>query len=663
MKHTRWIALLLAVCMVFAIVLNTATGVMATEQEHEHNWVLSSSNSRYHVLGCDSCGETKYEYHTDNSSDICTVCGEHYHAHRWECLWADEFMHCIVCSGCQEERTTTHSKDSAGICTLCGFTPHECIWEYTQGENYADSHDLNCTKCAAKSMENHIYGTDGKCTVCGNSRPHVHQWEWDGQKSNHVGHHFMVCSCGADTSESHYLFTWDGQRGDHHGHTELCGVCGFALVFKHWYDETFYDGQYCKTCGYPGYGIKVPETEPIEHTHSYTSTVVAPNCTDEGYTLHTCDCGDSYQDDFVYAPGHKFEKYEYDAASKTHFGKCVVCERYFSRSCTFDAGTVVSKPTMDKFGITKYTCTVCDGSYEAEVVYRVSGADRSRTAIAAAEELKKVLGVKKFDAIILASGEGFADALAGSYLAVKKNAPILLVQNKTIELNKNYILENLAEGGTVYILGGPVAVPAKMEDALKGLNVVRLQGVTRIETNLLILEEAGVNDEEILICTGWEFADSLSASATGLPILMLNPKKNVLTDGQRAFLQKHSDNSYTIIGGTAAISQKLEDDVEAIVGETYRVAGATREVTSVMVAKRYFDSPDYAVVAYSRNFPDGLCGGPLAHTMNAPLLLVDARKETYAADYMMSQGITKGFTLGGTAAVSEASVQKVFLGK
>ena len=42
------------------------------------------------------------------------------------------------------------------------------------------------------------------------------------------------------------------------------------------------------------------------------------------------------------------------------------------------------------------------------------------------QELKEVLGVEKFETIIIASGANFADALAGSYLATVKSAPILL---------------------------------------------------------------------------------------------------------------------------------------------------------------------------------------------------------------------------------------------
>ncbi len=46
-----------------------------------------------------------------------------------------------------------------------------------------------------------------------------------------------------------------------------------------------------------------------EHTHSYTETVTAPTCTEQGFTTHTCSCGDSYVDTYVDALGHNFVDY------------------------------------------------------------------------------------------------------------------------------------------------------------------------------------------------------------------------------------------------------------------------------------------------------------------------------------------------------------------
>ena len=49
------------------------------------------------------------------------------------------------------------------------------------------------------------------------------------------------------------------------------------------------------------------ETIPeLSHTHHYTAAVTPPTCTGQGYTTHSCACGDSYTDSFVAATGHQY---------------------------------------------------------------------------------------------------------------------------------------------------------------------------------------------------------------------------------------------------------------------------------------------------------------------------------------------------------------------
>jgi len=45
----------------------------------------------------------------------------------------------------------------------------------------------------------------------------------------------------------------------------------------------------------------------LNREHTYTPTVTAPTCTEQGYTTYTCSCGDSYADDYVDATGHSYE--------------------------------------------------------------------------------------------------------------------------------------------------------------------------------------------------------------------------------------------------------------------------------------------------------------------------------------------------------------------
>ena len=49
-----------------------------------------------------------------------------------------------------------------------------------------------------------------------------------------------------------------------------------------------------------------------KHEHNYTAVVTAPTCTEQGFTTHTCTCGDSYIADYVNALDHEFTNYVSD---------------------------------------------------------------------------------------------------------------------------------------------------------------------------------------------------------------------------------------------------------------------------------------------------------------------------------------------------------------
>ena len=302
--------------------------------------------------------------------------------------------------------------------------------------------------------------------------------------------------------------------------------------------------------------------------------------------------------------------------------------------------------------------TIEEGGFGTADLYRIYGTNRYETSFKIAEAFKGLLGDEKFKAIVIANGKNFPDALAGSYLANVKSAPIIMTNGKNTEEIKQYVTDNLQRGGTVYILGGETAVPNsvyyELVNNVKG-TVKRLSGATRYETCLRILREAGVSDQDIIVCTGRGFADSLSASATGLPILLVGKD---LTDAQRNFLSYLDGNHLYIVGGTSAVSAEIEDELNAY-GNVTRISGATRYETSVAVANTFFENPTAAVLAYGKNFPDGLCGGPLAYSRTVPLILTANGKEADAAAYAQSKDIKYGAVLGGTGVIPNITAKKV----
>ncbi len=418
------------------------------------------------------------------------------------------------------------------------------------------------------------------------------------------------------------------------------------------------DGKKCTVCG----TVTVKQqTIPAGHKETTVTgkpaTCIATGLTD-GKKCSVCGTV-TVKQQVIDKKAHKETTVTGKAATCTATGltdgkKCSVCG-----TVTVKQQTIVKLAHSYKNGV----CTKCsakDPNYVPPVagVDRVYGSSRYDTAFQSADTLKKQMGVEKFSCAIVTSGDNFADALAGSYLAYVKNAPILLTDNDNIGDVMAYIQKNVASGATVYALGGKAVVTDKLLDLeKKGYDVKRLAGKSRFETNLEILKECGsVAGKDILVCTGFNFADSLSASAAKRPILLVDDK---LTDGQKAYLKQQSGCKYCIVGGTGAVTSSVEKSLKSY-GSVSRLAGSNRFETSVMVAKKFFSDPTTAVLAYGYNFPDGLCAGPLAATINAPLILTATGDEAQAAAYAKEEGIKDGYVLGGSALINDKAVKKIF---
>ncbi len=65
------------------------------------------------------------------------------------------------------------------------------------------------------------------------------------------------------------------------------------------------------------------------HSHSYTSVVTTPTCTEKGYTTFTCECGDVKIDNYVDELGHKFSSYisNNNATTESDGTKTAFCDR------------------------------------------------------------------------------------------------------------------------------------------------------------------------------------------------------------------------------------------------------------------------------------------------------------------------------------------------
>ncbi|MCD7946688.1 MAG: Ig-like domain-containing protein [Oscillospiraceae bacterium] len=127
-------------------------------------------------------------------------------------------------------------------------------------------------------------------------------------------------------------------------------------------------------------GLPVLGWQICGEEHSFVEAVVAPTCTQQGYTQHTCEiCGYYYTDEETDALGHSYGEgtvttdptcYEEGVMTYT----CTVCgeemeEPIATLEHMFDDGMVVA-PTCTADGYTVYTCTAegCGYSYTEDTV-------------------------------------------------------------------------------------------------------------------------------------------------------------------------------------------------------------------------------------------------------------------------------------------------------
>ena len=210
----------------------------------------------------------------------------------------------------------THSYTAAvtaPTCTEQGYTTYTCSCGDSYKSDYKDAlgHDYQngtCTRCGAKDP--------------GATPPHTHDYKAVVTKPTctEQGYTTYTCSICGDS--------YKGDYKDARGHLFVLGKC-----------------------------IRCGEKDPDSHTHEYTKTVVAPTCTERGYTEHVCSCGSSYKTNYTAALGHDYKN-----------GLCTRCGAKDPSAHTHDYKAVVTEPTCTERGYTTYTCSVCGDSYKGSYV-------------------------------------------------------------------------------------------------------------------------------------------------------------------------------------------------------------------------------------------------------------------------------------------------------
>jgi putative cell wall-binding protein len=171
-----------------------------------------------------------------------------------------------------------------------------------------------------------------------------------------------------------------------------------------------------------------------------------------------------------------------------------------------------------------------------------------------------------------------------------------------------------------------------------------------------------------VIASGENFPDALAANGLagalnggeGAPVILT--KKGSLTSHAKELLKNLQVQTVYIMGGTAAVSQEVEDAIRDMNIATVRVAGADRQATSVSAFK-LIDGNWYkkhgthsVIIATGANYADALSISPFAYATGTPIILTKADgtlTDEAVKAIKANDEIWQVIVVGGTAAVSD----------
>ena len=272
--------------------------------------------------------------------------------------------------------------------------------------------------------------------------------------------------------------------------------------------------------------------------------------------------------------------------------------------------------------------------------------------------------------VVVATGEGFKDALAAAGLAGLDGGPVVLTAGKSLSRQAESQLKAL-KPSKVYVAGGAFAVSDGVLSSIQrvtGVKPTRVAGKTSASTSAeLALAGKGRWDGTAIIATNKSFKDALSvapiAYAKHWPILLADNGKCLNKDVIAALKGCGIRRAY-VVGGELAVTKNVVSQLKSNGVELAgRLAGANGVETSRMIADFALDNGlTVANMAFatSQNFPDALAGAALCGRNGSVLLLCDDKAPgnlSFATDH--ASGIQTGYVFGGNLAFSDKLMESL----
>ena len=150
-----------------------------------------------------------------------------------------------------------------------------------------------------------------------------------------------------------------------------------------------------------------------------------------------------------------------------------------------------------------------------------------------------------------------------------------------------------------------------MKNEAKSQQTTRISGKDRIQTSVEISKSAYTTSENVVLASGFNFADALSAgqlaSALDAPLLLSSQDK--LDSQTKNEIERLKAKKVFVVGGDNAISKTgIDTTLKSENIDVTRLEGQDRYSTSqkVMEKTKEIINPEYLLIASGKNFPDAL---------------------------------------------------------